>query len=323
MQEQLLNQLSMITKEEEDILMGKTQIQKSIYTTNADFIVDEKCMLDRGKVIDIRTHTRFVHFPRHRHNYIEIIYMCSGSTTHMINGREEILLKKGELLFLSQNAAHEISPAGINDVAVNFIVVPEFFPVVFQAIEEENIIHNFLISTMQQKKREMDYMYFRVSDILPVQNLIENMIWSLLTKQKNQRNIFQTTMGLLILELANCTERITQNQTKQFEQGMMFTVWNYIEQHYKNGTLTELASILNQSITGLSRFIKQQTGFTFQQLMQQERLKQSVFLLKTTKLTIEDIMIAIGYDNSSYFHRIFREKYGITPKKYRNETVDC
>ena len=52
--------------------------------------------------------------------------MCQGSTVHTING-ERIELKTGELLILNQNAVQEIEPAGRDDIAVNFLILPEFF----------------------------------------------------------------------------------------------------------------------------------------------------------------------------------------------------
>ena len=276
-------------------------------------------MLNKGKLIDIRTHTRFVHFPKHSHDYIEIIYMCSGKTTHIINGKETVVLHEGDLLFLNRNAVHEILPAQENDIAVNFIVLPEFFDKTFEMLQDENVIRDFIVGTLQQNSTGTDYIYFKVADILPVQNLIENMIWSLVHKQGNIRNINQTTMGLLILQLTNYTDRIEGVNSRQYEQNMMFTVLRYIEENYKEGTLTELAELLNQSLAGLSRFIKKQSGMNFRQLLQQKRMNQASFLLTTTNLTVEEIILAVGYDNTSYFHRIFRERYGMTPKKYRKD----
>ena len=73
----------------------------------------------------MRPHTRFVNFPKHKHNYVEVIYMCQGTTTHILNG-SKVILEAGDLLFLNQNAEQEILPAGEQDIAVNFIVLPEF-----------------------------------------------------------------------------------------------------------------------------------------------------------------------------------------------------
>lgn len=51
--------------------------------------------------------------------------MCQGTTTHIVNGNQ-VVLEQGDLLFLNQNAVQEILPAGEYDIAVNFIVLPEF-----------------------------------------------------------------------------------------------------------------------------------------------------------------------------------------------------
>lgn len=51
--------------------------------------------------------------------------MCQGTTTHILNG-SKVILEAGDLLFLNQNAEQEILPAGEQDIAVNFIVLPEF-----------------------------------------------------------------------------------------------------------------------------------------------------------------------------------------------------
>ena len=36
-----------------------------------------------------------------------------------------------------------------------------------------------------------------------------------------------------------------------------------------------------------------------------------------TDLPISDIIAAVGYENNSYFHRVFKERYGVTPRAFR------
>ena len=109
--EALYQELKRITEEEEHYLSGGTGIQKALYMSQNSDIIDAGRLLEKGKLIRVRPHTRFVHFPKHTHNYIEMIYMCSGSTRHIVNGTE-ILLQEGELLFLNQSTTQEIYPAG-------------------------------------------------------------------------------------------------------------------------------------------------------------------------------------------------------------------
>ena len=174
MNEQLLRELSHITEEEQDILDGKTGIDRTLYSEGSDFVITSEKMLKEGRLIQFRPHTRFVYFPRHTHNYVEMIYMCSGSTTHIINGTE-LILQRGELLILNQHASQEILPAGKEDVAVNFIILPEFFDQTLAMLgSEQSMLRDFVVGCLQTADSPLSYLHFKVSDILPVQNLLEN-----------------------------------------------------------------------------------------------------------------------------------------------------
>ena len=68
MKQELMERLSAITEEERRILTGDKQVQRELYTSSSEFTVDSAKMMDKGRLIDIRTHTRFIPFPAHRHN---------------------------------------------------------------------------------------------------------------------------------------------------------------------------------------------------------------------------------------------------------------
>lgn len=318
MRQELLDKLLPITAEEQSLLDGSPNVQRNLYTKGRDFVVDSGKMLENGKLIDIRPHTRFAHFPKHRHNYIEIVYMCSGQTTHIINGTTQLVLTEGDLLFLTPHASQEILPAGLHDIAINFMVLPQFFDAAFAMMDDENVLREFLVDILRQDSSSAGYIHFRVADILPVQNLIENMIWSLLNHQANRRRINQATMGLLFLQLLNYTDKINQNAPDSYEQNLVFSALRYIEENYRTATLTELASRSNQSVYYLSKLIKKHTGSTYKELLQTKRFNKAVELLRTTKLSVADIISYVGYDNSSYFYRIFKEKFHMSPKDYRD-----
>lgn len=318
MHSELLEKLLPVTAEEQSILDGGKNVQQDLYTQSRDFVVDSGKMLEKGKLIDIRPHTRFVHFPKHRHNYIEIVYMCSGQTTHIINDSTKIVLTEGNLLFLTPNATQEILPASSNDIAINFMVLPQFFDAAFAMMDDENVLREFLVDTLRQDSSSAGYIHFRVADILPVQNLIENMIWSLLNHQANRRRINQATMGLLFLQLLNYTDKINQNAPDYYEQNLVFSSLRYIEENYKTATLTELSAQHNQSMYYLSKLIKKYTGSTYKELLQTKRFNKAIELLRTTKLSVSDIISYVGYDNTSYFYRIFKERYHMSPKDYRD-----
>lgn len=313
---EILEKLQQITPEEQRILSGEKTIEKEIYMEENSNVIDATKLLEAGKLIQVRTHTRFIHFPEHTHNYVEMIYMCSGSTHHVING-EDVILKQGELLILNQNAVQEIYPAGEGDVAVNFIILPEFFDYGLKMMEtEENQLRDFIVDCLRGENHSAGYLHFKVAEVLPVQNLLENLIWTIMNKQPNKRSINQATMGLLFLQLMNHMDKMETDAASE-QQKFIIQVLSYVEEHYKSGELTELAEELHFDIYWLSKEIRKRTGKTYTDLVQAKRLSQAAYLLRTTAMNVIDISMAVGYDNISYFHRIFQKKYGMTLRRYR------
>ena len=314
LREEIMRELRPITDEERAILGGRTTIDSSIYSEEEDGVISARKLLRGDKQISVRLHTRFIHFPEHTHDYIEVVYMCSGSTTHIVGGRS-IKLREGELLFLGQGARQEILPAGEDDIAVNFIIRPSFFDKTLEMLgAEDTPIKKFIVASLVGRENS-GYLHFKVAGILPIENLIENLIWTLINDMPNKRNINQTTMGVLFMQLLNHTDRLVHESR---EDAAIVDVLRYIEDNYRTGSLTEVAEAMHYDIFWLSHEIKNRTGKTYTEHLQEKRLSQAAYLLRHTDMSVEAVATAVGYENKSYFHRIFATRYGKTPKKYRD-----
>lgn len=316
MNKMILERLCRITAEEQAILDGRTTIDRGLYMQGQGNIINSRKLLSSGKLITVRPHTRFIHFPEHTHDYVEMVYMCAGETIHIVNGKR-ILLEQGDLLFLNQSATHEVCQADENDVAVNFIVLPDFFATTLSAIgEEETPLRRFLVDCLCGQNTGPGYLHFDVSEVTPIQNLIENLLWTLLHETPHRRKMSQMTMALLFLQLMGHTETLL---TDGQEDAAVFQVLRYVETNYAGGSFAELTEQLHYDPSWLSREIKRKTGKTYTQLVQEKRLAQAAFLLKNTRRNVADISVAVGYENISYFHRIFADAYGKSPKHYRDD----
>ena len=318
MREELMEKLRVITPEEKKLLSGEENVDRTLYTSGKDFTVDSRKMLERGELINVRPHTRFAHFPEHRHNYVEVLYTCEGSITNIIGGKE-VVVKKGELLFLNQFTHHEILPAGQEDIAINFIILPDFFDVAYEMIGSSNVLTDFLVNLLRKDEERGEFLHFRVSEVLQIQNLLENMIDSLVSGKQGQNRINQITMGLLFLYLSESVQYAETRVPDRYENMMVMTVLEYIEQNYRTASLSELCERLHLPMHTLSRMIKRGTGANFKELLQRKRLNKAVQLLCDTSLPVNDIIAAVGYENNSYFHRVFRERYQLTPKEFRKK----
>lgn len=313
MREDLMGELRCVTEEEEQLLAGG-QVDKSRYSSGSSFLIDSEKLLAKGKLITVRPHTRFADFPMHTHNYVEIMYMCSGKTVHHVEGLPPLTLQAGELLFLNQHASHGVERAEENDVGVNFIVLPQFFDYALTLIGTDNVLGEFLLSGLRQSGGELSCLHFHVAEVPTVQNLVENLVWGLVHPQPNARRINQATMGLLLLQLLNYTGDLEESSG-----GAVLAALKEIEENYRTADLTRLASELHVSLPYLSAAVHRATGRAFKDLLLEKRLSKAAQLLRETKLTTQDIILAVGYENTSYFYRVFRAKYGVTPKDYRRE----
>lgn len=279
-------------------------------------LVESSKFLKDGQLITVRADTGTAGFPEHTHDYVEIVYMCRGQCTHIVNG-ETISLKEGEFLFLSQNSRQENLPSGEDDIAINFIVRPAFFKQILAMLgEKETLLHRFIIQCLIGTSGKATFLHFCVSDVFSVQNLVENLVWNLLHESSDANRINELTMSLLFIHLMNNVDDIGYNGSDS--DSFIFKVLEYIEKNYTDGSLNDLAARIFYDANALSKQIKRLTGKTYTQLVQEKRLMKSCELLKNTTLGIEDVSLKVGYDNVSYFHRLFFRTYGISPKKYRD-----
>ena len=92
----------------------------------------------------------------------------------------------------------------------------------------------------------------------------------------------------------------------------------YISKHYTSAlTLEEVAMHVGLNPSYFSSYFKQMCGSSFKEYLNMVRIEEAKRLLSNTDYSILDIAIAIGFDNQSYFSKVFKKYTGLTPKHYR------
>lgn len=91
----------------------------------------------------------------------------------------------------------------------------------------------------------------------------------------------------------------------------------YIHYHYDHIRVNDIAEYIGITRSYLTHIFKERLNVSPQEYLLTYRLEQGCRLLRTTTLSIQEVGIKIGYDNQLNFSKIFKKKYGISPKKYR------
>ena len=96
---------------------------------------------------------------------------------------------------------------------------------------------------------------------------------------------------------------------------------SWIEELYReNLTIERAAAEFGLSGSSLKRRIKAATGLSFTQYLQAVRVEQAKRLLLSTGDSVQTISYRVGYENQSFFIRLFKARTGMTPRTYRTES---
>ena len=271
----------------------------------------------KDNYIHIEKQTRFTKIPLHSHGFIELIYIYQGKMHQKIN-EESLTLGKGEILLINQFARHEIEAAGQNDIIINFLLTREYLNgTFFERLSQDNYLTHFFIEALNTTMQESRYIVFspeqkqnRLAD------LANQFLCEFYSPSVTSGPFLDSLFTLITCEMINLFQHDMVLDHASVDQ--IYTILRYIETNFADCTLSSTAEFFNMHPNYLSSYIRQHTGTTYKELVQTQRLSQATKLLRSTALSTNDISLAVGYQNTSFFFQLFRKKYGCTPMEYRN-----
>ncbi len=309
------------TDEERGILRGDKAVNKEIYTNlTSDFIIQSEKFLE-DDLIMIRKHPRYIDFPKHSHDYIEMNYVVHGQF-HQKVANQPMTLKQGDILLLNQHIEHELTACEKEDIIINFIIHPAFFDYILSNLStgfiQSQMIH-FLMNSMFDYNQTGQFLYYPVSDSIRIQEIMSQILEEMFEESILSKSKIKFLMGLLILELIEQQNQSQQNNIHTEKHTFLTEVFRYIEENYREANLQALATQFNQTAYWVSKQVKALTNQNFKDLVQEKRLLVAKNLLLYSDLSMQAIAEEVGYENISYFYRLFKQKYKLTPKAYQTQ----
>ena len=114
---------------------------------------------------------------------------------------------------------------------------------------------------------------------------------------------------------------LVKNYSRRDYSSLVQTCLDYIDFHYSEDlSLDLMAKLCSVSNTYLSSLFKKEVNMTLTDYINSTRIRQSLILLNTTTMSIQEISMKCGFSDSNYFTRTFKKFQGQSPKGYR-ETI--
>ncbi|WP_435163509.1 helix-turn-helix domain-containing protein [Paenibacillus glycanilyticus] len=264
--------------------------------------------LDASSPFRIYEHSITNKIETHWHEFFEIAFVLSGSGVHTLNGVSR-RLERGLLFLLTPADFHEIVPDPGETIRLYDLIFLESF-IKYDLLE---LIYANSPYSYPFEPKEADQ--------------LEELCRRIWDETKNadigHSILIQGALERLLIDLARACRKSTPGVREgssaphllhpSLRRGLV-----YMHHHFREPlTLAKVANYAGLSATYFSECFSKQVGLSYQNYLQQLRLKFAKSLLASTDLTITEVCFAAGFNTVPHFERVFKQTYHQTPSGYR------
>jgi AraC-like DNA-binding protein len=158
---------------------------------------------------------------------------------------------------------------------------------------------------------------FGLSRLAPIETLMEKLLELGRNYQVDDEHNVAATLYELLTRLQTTATQL--NVPANLSAEKLRTAANYVRAHsHEPVTLEEAAAVAGYSPHHFSRTFSAAFGMSFPDFLLEARLLHAKRLLSTTGLPVKTVALDVGFSQTSYFGRCFREREGMTPLEFRN-----
>lgn len=255
-------------------------------------------------------------FPMHWHDEMEIIKIIKGKYIVNINLKEYVV-EEGDIVILKSCTLHSFKQYENEKMASKTIM---FDLSMLNSNVTDACSIKYFTPFLDNKVSYPTILKPSDKGYKNIKNCIDKLF--LCYEEKNEFFELQLKSYLFELfyilfkecfEIHDCSTKIKDDTTNDIK-----AILEYIKINYMNLiSIKDLANVVNFSEHYFMRFFKKYMGMTCVDYINEYRLNIATNLLETTDMSIMEIAVKVGVNNISYFNKIFKKKFNLTPKEYR------
>lgn len=291
--------------------------------TSAQFFhVTNDMVFDPNEDISVSIHSQHASHWKHTQDFIDLLFVqkndctCDFYPDDSGSSPETIHLAEHSFCIIPPNVIHTIhlsDNCSILHIFFDFQLLKHHYS---DLISANNTILLFF-SNMLYEPHYWNYLYFSVEYTEVLNDLLAKMYTEFLEKNPHYQNMLYYASGML-LTLAERSRNSNllfspRNPVKliRYEQ-----IYSYICDNYATTSSNEIADYFHISQSHLCK-IFQEKGKTVTSTIQEIRLQHACSLLTESNLSVQNIAELIGYHDITYFIKLFKRYFSVTPYQYR------
>lgn len=277
----------------------------------------EESAVAAGQDISAWKMIRYMPAHWHQNDYFEIYYCISGECPVYFTN-EIVTVRPGTVLIVAPDISHANPCYGDDKVLIYYNIRSSTFDQVFwKQISSDNLMSGFFRQALSGKIPN-SYLYFETDGDAEIRTLL----WRVFEEYQENRlyssglmNAYMSACFILLMRSYEGTVRLPRTENFYWKHEYS-AILNYIQTHYADTSLADLASHFHYSEKQLRRIVKTYTGMSYSGLITKLRMEQAARLLRRNAASISDISLQAGYSTVSSFYRAFERYYGCTPRDY-------
>lgn len=253
----------------------------------------------------------------HWHEEIEVIIVLYGSCDYRIN-LDSFVINKGDILIIDSQSLHSLTYIPSKNMTWASFV---FNINMLKSSNTDGALLKYIAPLLNHEHQLPIILKDNIDCYSKIFDVIEDIIYCYYEKdiayELELKSLLFKFFSLLykndLIKKHQSKNNITFNTTNKIK-----LVLNYINDNYSEDiSINTLAELCDYSEYHFMRFFKKHIGLTCIQYINNLRLEKSSILLTSTNNAIMDISLEVGFDNLSYFNKLFKRKYNLTPKEFR------
>ncbi|MBP2833686.1 helix-turn-helix transcriptional regulator [Aquimarina sp. U1-2] len=254
---------------------------------------------------------------------VYFVYCLCGQFDYQFGGRNAmhtVNTQQNVIVLDKNNIENRIILPGGTKLKISFIYITEE-DLQQNKLSQSTYLQTYLSDIFTQLEHKENYQFFgRIRPITAeyVRILIDNRKSGLPGRLITESTLFQ----ILLTQLEDHDEEINNPQISSAlsrkEINKIINLSESISQKLEqNLGIEKLCSLSGLTPRKLQMGFRQLYGMTVSRFITKARLERSRELIETTKLTVSEIVYSIGLSSRSYFSKIFKEMYTISPNEYK------
>jgi|GEM_PF-791003 len=257
----------------------------------------------------------------HRHDFIEVVYVYAGHGMHLVHDRADLEKKqintviKGDIFTVLPGEIHSYQDTCRFRI-YNVCIHPDFLRDLAPELDQLEYFKAFFDP---DRTLPVHQLHLTPMEFMNVEEIIRKitLVLHLDPNRKSRRLMIRSLLLQLLILTFDGPHKHWKQYSARIDRKFFLSIERLEASPARKWDLREISREVGMSLSSYAHKFKEIVGIPPAEYVTMLRLEQVRRKLEETSLSLYEIAVETGFSGDNYLIRLFRKRYGITPRRYR------